>query len=114
MNLKDKLTQVFKDHSDYPRDFMHGDMWVTVNWGDDKGELTSLGKVFFEYGLTFSGVDHYGGEDMGSTYYNIVLFKSGAEMQAVKFYGYYQSFNGTDYEGWRFVEAREKTITEWV
>lgn len=29
----------------------------------------------------------------------------------VKFYGSYQSFVGETYHGWKFVEAKEKTIT---
>lgn len=57
-------------------------------------------------------VEHYGGEDMGSTYYDILHFPKHDVYLKVE--GYYTSYNGTDYNGWEDVSVvvpREKVIT---
>lgn len=58
-------------------------------------------------------IDNYGGEDQGSDYWAVWKFthiESGEEM-LVKFFGWYQSFVGSEYEGFKEVFAKEKTIT---
>ena len=54
-------------------------------------------------------VDHYGGEGQGDNYYTIWEFPK-LEI-FVKFYGWYRSHYGTEYQGSTEVKPREKTIT---
>jgi len=64
-------------------------------------------------GWTSESVDSYGGEDQGSDYWSVWRFvhtESGEEV-LVKFYGWYQSFVGSEFEGFKQVFAKEKTIT---
>lgn len=62
--------------------------------------------AFFEH--------HYGGEGLGSSYYSIIKFTSGAEVVYIKFYGNYQSHYGVDYDGWEQVRPHEEDYYTWV
>jgi hypothetical protein len=55
-------------------------------------------------------VDSYGGEDQGSDYWCVWKFTKNNEECFVKFYGYYASHYGTDYQGYKFVKPAQKTI----
>lgn len=56
-------------------------------------------------------VEHHGGEDQGSDYYTVYKFTKGNEELYIKFYGYYSSYDGADYEDFTFVTPKQKTIT---
>jgi hypothetical protein len=63
-------------------------------------------------GISFKLVDSYGGEDQGSDYYTVYKFTdndTGEEVYA-KFQGWYQSYDGAEYESWSFVQPKEKTV----
>ena len=56
----------------------------------------------------------YGGEDQGSEYWAVWSFTDDrGNVEYVKFYGYYQSYDGADYQGWKFVTPKLVTVTEW-
>jgi hypothetical protein len=55
-------------------------------------------------------VDSYGGEDQGSEYYHVWKFTMDNETAFVRFDGTYASHYGTDFDGWKFVTPREKTV----
>ena len=62
----------------------------------------------------YKGVDSYGGEDQGSDFYSVILIRNPDnhdEQYYIKFQGWYASYNGAEYEGWSFVEPKQKTIT---
>ena len=64
----------------------------------------------FEY----KGVDSYGGEGQGSDYWTVILIRNPInhdEQYYIKFQGWYNSYNGAEYESWSFVEPKQKTIT---
>ena len=66
--------------------------------------------VSFEY----KGIDPYGVEDQGSDLYSVILIRNPynhSEQYHIKFQGWYASYNGAEYEGWSFVEPKQKTIT---
>ena len=56
-------------------------------------------------------VDSYGGEDQGSDYWCVWKFSKSGEDCFVKFYGWYASHYGTEYQGFKFVTPEQKTIT---
>lgn len=70
-------------------------------------------KELEEVSITYKKLDQRGGEDQGSEYYTIWGFTKGGESVTVKFDGYYQSYNGAEFEDWSFVEPKQKTITVW-
>ena len=60
------------------------------------------------------GVDSYGGEDQGSDFYSVILIHNPDdhdEQYYIKLQGWYASYDGAEYEGWFFVEPKQKTIT---
>lgn len=64
----------------------------------------------FEY----KGVDSHGGEDQGSDYWTVILIRNPDnhdEQYYIKFQGWYASYVGAEYEDWRFVEPKQKTVT---
>jgi hypothetical protein len=61
--------------------------------------------------IVYTVEDSYGGEDQGSDYWCVWKFSKDGQECFVKFYGYYASHYGTDYQGWTFVTPQQKTIT---
>jgi hypothetical protein len=61
--------------------------------------------------IVYTVEDCFGGENQGSDYWCVWKFSKDGEECFVKFYGYYASHYGTDYQGWTFVTPQQKTIT---
>ena len=62
----------------------------------------------------YKGVDSHGGEGQGSDFYGVILIRNPDnhdEQYYIKFQGWYTSYDGAEYEGWSFVEPKQKTIT---
>jgi len=60
--------------------------------------------------IVYTVEDSYGGEDQGSDYWCVWKFSKDGEQCFVKFYGYYASHYGTEYQGWKFVTPQQKTV----
>lgn len=56
-------------------------------------------------------VQQFGGEGEGDQFWVVFSFTKDGETKYVKFYGWYESYNGTEYEGYKFVTPQEKVIT---
>jgi hypothetical protein len=99
MSLKSTLESIFEEISDNSlKDMMSEDC---------DGEIeTALDNQLIYCNV----VDSYGGEDQGSDYWCVWKFSKGREECFVKFYGYYASHYGTDYQGYKFVTPQQKTI----
>jgi len=93
------------------------------NWlDDDENREIILDEYFCGWGSpatpegwTTELMDNYGGEDQGSTYYAVWKFTHGETQEEVliQFDGWYQSFHGSEYEGFFEVEPYEVTKTEY-
>lgn len=101
---KQQLLDYFKGNREVAEDFMYeGYSSNETDWAP--GELKSV---------TFKVEDHYGGEDQGSNYYSVYSFETEDEGTIyLKFYGWYASHYGCDYEDFCEVKPREKTIVVW-
>jgi hypothetical protein len=121
MTLWDDLKDYFDKNTDTADSAMFGEsLWgyeYDSSWGDTKGtyvvsdfEMWAMENNVAKPSL----VDDYGGEDMGSTYYTVHKFTRGDEEVFIKFYGFYSSYNGTDYEGFCQVFPKEVTKVEYV
>lgn len=64
-----------------------------------------------------SEVDYYGGEGQGEEYWKIsrILDKKTGEVFFIKFEGFYNSWNGTDWSenDWNIVEPIEVKVIQW-
>ena len=64
-------------------------------------------------GISFEHIDNYGGEEMGREYWSVYAFHDEAHAVYVEFDGWYDSYNGSEYEEWFFVEPRQVQVTEF-
>jgi hypothetical protein len=61
--------------------------------------------------LEFHHQDNFGGEGCGDDYWSVYKFTNGTDVAYVKFQGWYQSYNGSEFSEWFFVEPKQQTIT---
>lgn len=96
MALKETLERIIEQLSDYDKEaFMDG-------YGPEE--------LFDNELINVNEVARYGGEDQGSEYWSVYSFSKGSEQFFVKFYGWYASHNGSEYQGYKFVTPKEETI----
>jgi hypothetical protein len=55
--------------------------------------------------------DNYGGEGQGEEYWSVYKFTDGTNETYVKFDGWYQSYNGSEFSEWFFVNPVVKQVT---
>lgn len=96
------LHNFFTENTDEAKDFMYGYV------GDFSDSFSD-----FE-GVTQEQLDHYGGEDMGAEYYSIYSFTKDGETVYIRFDGYYTSYNGADYQGFKFVKPTPVQRIEYI
>jgi len=65
-------------------------------------------------GITHEYMANFGGEGEGEQYWSVYKFTKGTEAVYVKFDGSYQSYNGSEYDEFFFVEPKEVTRIEYV
>lgn len=75
-------------------------------YSDDLGKDVALPE-----GWEFSLVERYGGEDQGSEFWSVYEFKKGDFSILFKFDGWYQSYNGSEFEEYFEVVPAQETIT---
>ncbi len=103
--LKDDVTELINTESDsfstITNQFFHEDL------------DTETEEMFSEKGITFENQDSYGGEGQGDSYWSVYKFTRGDESVYVQFDGWYQSYNGSEFTEWFFVEPKEVTVTQF-
>jgi len=67
-----------------------------------------------ESSIKHEHVDSFGGEGEGEMYWSVYKFTKGNDAVYVKFDGSYQSYNGSEYDEFYFVEPKEVTRIEYV
>ena len=100
-DFKQLVTEYLNGNREVCEELMYEDGYAE-DWESDS--------LPFEY----KGVDSHGGEGEGSDFYSVLLIRNPDnhdEQYYIKFQGWYASYNGAEYEGWSFVEPKQKTIT---
>lgn len=118
-NLLDQLERL--EINDVSADkFMREDVdnvedWKEYQKSDEYNELEDEDKQlvnqFIDVMDRAEMVEHYGGEGQGDAYYTVWFFPSIDLF--VKFYGYYASHSGSEYEGMCEVKPKEVTVTQY-
>lgn len=67
--------------------------------------------IFKSEGISTKSVDEYGGEDQGSEYWHVWKFTKDSDVVYIKFFGWYASHYGSEYQGFKIVTPQEKTVT---
>lgn len=68
---------------------------------------------FLKKGFFIKEMQHKGGEGQGETYFTVYSFIKGNQIAFVKFYGYYYSYDGANYEGYEFVTPYVNVSVEY-
>jgi hypothetical protein len=100
MSLKETLKSMFSSVTDSSLEDM-------MNEDNCYGEIAT---ALDNQSIAYESVDSYGGEDQGSHYWCVWKFSKDGEECFVKVYGYYASHYGTDYQGYKFVTPKQKTV----
>lgn len=61
--------------------------------------------------FSFKHVDFYCGEGCGDNFYTVIQIQDDEEEIFVRLQGWYASYEGVEYESWRFVQPKQKTVT---
>jgi hypothetical protein len=61
--------------------------------------------------IDFHHQSDHGGEEQGEDYWSVYKFTNGKDTCYVKFDGWYQSYNGSEFNEWFFVSPVEKMVT---
>lgn len=86
---------------------------ASCRWSDE--ETRSFFSEMMGKGIDFENVDSHGGEGEGEDYWSVYkFFKRGENPVFVKFQGWYQSYNGSEFDEWFFVEPKEVMVTRYV
>ena len=127
-DFKNAVEDFLNDNREFCLDAFHGEFWGDYfevdsikftkkkrGWGNTPDELVEDRQHFiFSDGTHVVCVDRYGGEGEGDRYDATWKWTNGENVVYTKFSGWYQSFDGSEYEEWYFVEPKQKTITEYV
>lgn len=112
-NLKTLVTAFLDDlddldDQDYLKQgaFFHSDFSIG---NDDNAD-----QYLLDNNITVEYVDNYGGEEMGRDYWSVYSFAKDGETVYVQFDGWYESYNGSEYEEWFFVEPKPVQKIEFV
>lgn len=113
MSLKQKVTDLLNEaSSNILHEFFHSELTENTRWDSD--EVTDFRKKLSDAGVRFEHVDNYGGEEMGREYWSVYKFFTDTESLYVQFDGWYQSYNGSEYEEWFFVEPQQVQVTKFA
>lgn len=97
----------------YGETYSHeGKPWVSENYKTGKLE-DDTPEGWDNMNMSYEAVDSYGGEGEGDQYWSVYQFtdKTTGEEVYIKFDGWYQSYNGAEYENCFVVQPKEKKVT---
>ena len=79
-------------------------------------ELTGYGTIENIDGFEIKYEDDFGGEGDGDSYWLVIsiLELESNEKTYIRFNGYYDSWNGTEWEDWQIVNPKEVSVIQWV
>lgn len=117
MSLENKIKELLNEaDSEVFQSFFQSEFNEEDNgWDDDS--VVEFRQELRKNKIKFEHVDCFGGEGMGEDYWSVYKFESedtSDDFVYVKFQGWYQSYNGSEYTEWYFVRPRQVMNTEFV
>lgn len=95
------------------RTFFNDDFDVNISTYDAEDEIAAK-TTFADLNLKTDCVEQHGGEGEGEDYYTVYYFANDTDIIYVKFQGWYQSYNGSEFTKWFFVVPKQITQTIYV
>lgn len=94
--------------------FMNGE--VNTDWlKDSVDEATAEAWTKSFPSIDIEDIKQVGGEDEGRDYYSVMKFSEDDHEEVyVKFQGWYASYHGSEFESWKIVEPKLKTVTVYA
>lgn len=80
----------------------------------DHEDAVKFKQALIDNKVTVEHLDNFGGEGCGDDYYSVYSFTKQDETLVVKFQGWYQSYNGSEFTEWFFARATPKTGFDYV
>lgn len=77
------------------------------------GETNEFLTEIYSKNIKHKFVDSFGGEGQGDSFWSVYSFTKDDETVYVKFDGWYQSYNGAEYDSWFFVKPVQVTVTQY-
>ena len=113
MTLKDKVSKILSETgNDVIYEFFHSEMNEEYNKYNSDERHQCL-EAFQAANISYSNVANHGGEGQGEDYWSVYQFTDNKtkEQVYVKFDGWYQSYNGSEFDEWYFVVPKEVMVT---
>jgi hypothetical protein len=104
--VKELLDEV---DNEVKRDFFNSEVSDNEKWDSD--ELSEFRSICASNGITFQHVTNHGGEGESEDYWSVYSFSTSDHVVFVKFYGWYQSYNGSEYEDFKLVKPVDRMVT---
>ena len=115
MSLKKEIEALLSKVSDkVNRAFFNseiGDIERRNSW--DGKEVSDFKDALLTAGIDYEEEAQHGGEGQGERFWTVYSFTKDNEKVFVQFDGWYQSYNGSEYNGWFFVEPKEVVVTQY-
>lgn len=92
------------------RSFFNSDFEQSESEYDEDSEI-DFKTLLKENSIKVNFLDNHGGEGEGEDFWSVYSFTKDGLTVYIKFDGYYQSYNGSEFDSWFFVIPKEKTIT---
>jgi hypothetical protein len=93
--------------------FFQSEMSDVYDSDYDSDETKSFLDELAENKISFKHMDNHGGEGEGEDYWSVYKFTSGTDEVFVKFSGWYQSYNGSEFDEFFFVTPKEVMVTQY-
>ena len=111
-NLQTTVEEILENAGEeVQKQFFWSEINENTKWDEDF--VTEFRQVLSSKGITFEHEDNFGGEGQGEDYWSVYSFTQGKEKVYVQFQGWYQSYNGSEYTEFFFVEPKEVTRVEF-
>jgi hypothetical protein len=99
--------------NDIINNFFQSEMSDVYDSNYDSDETKSFLNELSENKISFKHMDNHGGEGEGEDYWSVYKFISGTDEVFVKFSGWYQSYNGSEFDEFFFVTPKEVMVTQY-
>ena len=110
--LKAQLTLILNEAESFVLNSFFGSEFGGTYFSDPEA-YTEVNNTLGNLGISAEHQTNHGGEGEGDSFWSVYKFTQGEVTVFVKFDGSYQSYNGSEYDSWYFVEPKEVTVTEY-